>query len=95
MLDVVILLINDLSNEAYVPNKKENLNLTLFSMITGINKSKALIKNISCEYKCRFDGRKCNLESHLCQKDCVSNRATCNCENSKCLANIQQFSNYM
>ena len=30
-------------------------------MITGINESKTLAKHISCECKCRFDGRKCNL----------------------------------
>ena len=29
-------------------------------MITGINKSKRLTKHISCECKCKFDGRKCN-----------------------------------
>ena len=26
-------------------------------MITGINESKTLTKQISCEYKCRFDGK--------------------------------------
>ena len=29
-------------------------------MITGINESKTLTKHISCEYRCKFDGRKCN-----------------------------------
>ena len=28
--------------------------------ITGINESKTLKKHVSCECKCRFDGRKCN-----------------------------------
>ena len=28
-------------------------------MITGINELKTLAKHISCESKCRFDGRKC------------------------------------
>ena len=27
-------------------------------MITGINESKMLTKDMSCECKCRFDGRK-------------------------------------
>ena len=31
-------------------------------MITGINESKTLTKHISCECKCKFDGRKCNLD---------------------------------
>ena len=29
-------------------------------MIIGINESKTLAKHVSCECKCRFDGRKCN-----------------------------------
>ena len=29
-------------------------------MITSINQRKALTKHISCECKCRFDGKKCN-----------------------------------
>ena len=29
-------------------------------MITGINESKTLTKDISCEYKCKLDQRKCN-----------------------------------
>ena len=26
-------------------------------MVTGINESKTLTKDISCEYKCKFDGK--------------------------------------
>ena len=51
--------LNDLSNKVCVPNKTEDLNLCVFCMITGINESKTLTKNISCECKCRFDGRTC------------------------------------
>ena len=29
-------------------------------MVTGINESKTLTKYISCEYKCKFYGTKCN-----------------------------------
>ena len=47
--------LNDLSNKACVPNKTEDLNLSLFNMITGINESKTLIKHISCESKCKCD----------------------------------------
>ena len=47
-----------LSNKACVSNKTEDLNLSMFNMIAGINESKTLIKHISCEYKCKFDGRK-------------------------------------
>ena len=47
--------LNDLSNKVCVPNKTEDLNLSMFNMITGINESKTLTKHISCGYKCRFD----------------------------------------
>ena len=98
--------LNDLSNKACVPNKTEDLNLSMFNMITGMNESKTLTKHISCECKSRFDGRKCNSNQwwnnskcrceckkrHVCEKDYVSNPATCNCENGKYLASIMDDS---
>ena len=66
--------VNNLSNKVCVPNKKEDLKLIMFNMIRGINESKTLIKHISCEYKCKFDGRKCNSNqkwnSDKCQCEC-------------------------
>ena len=47
-----------MSNKVCVPNKTEDLNLSLFNMITGINESKILTIDISCECKCKFDGNK-------------------------------------
>ena len=44
------------------PNKTEDLNLSVFNMILGIHKSKRLTKHVSCEGKCKFDGRKCNSD---------------------------------
>ena len=52
--------LNDLSNKICIPNKTEDLNLNVFSMITGINKSKTLTKHVSCECKCKLYGTKCN-----------------------------------
>ena len=52
--------LNDLSNKACVPNKREDLNLRVFNMITGINESRTLTKHVSCKCTCKFDGRKCN-----------------------------------
>ena len=49
--------VNDLSNNVCVPDKTEVLSLSLFNMIAGRNKSKILTRDISCESKCRFDGR--------------------------------------
>ena len=46
-----------LSNKVCVPNKTEDLNLSEFNMITGINEPKILTKHTPCEYKCRFDGK--------------------------------------
>ena len=54
--------LNDLSNKVCVPNKTEDLNQSMFNMISGKNESKVLTKDISCECKCKFDGRKCNSD---------------------------------
>ena len=54
--------LNDLPNKVCVPNKTEDLNLSVFNIITGINESKTLTKHISCKCKCIFDGRKCNSD---------------------------------
>ena len=92
--------LNDLSHKVSVPNKTEALNLIVFNMITEINESKRLTKYISCERKCKFDGRKCSLNQwwnndkcwceykkhHLREKDYAWNPATCSCENGKYLA---------
>ena len=51
-----------LSNKVCIPNKTKDLNLSGFNIVTGINESKTLIKHISCEYKCKFDGRKYNSD---------------------------------
>ena len=41
--------INDLTSKVCVPNKTKDLNLSVFNIIPGINKSKTLAKYISCE----------------------------------------------
>ena len=46
---------NDLSDKICVPNKTEDLNLSVFNMNTGINESKTSIKHLSFKCKCRFD----------------------------------------
>ena len=75
-------------------------------MITAINESKTLTKHISCECKCRFDGKKCSSDQwwnsnkcrceskkhHVCEKDYVWNPASCSCENGKYLASIMDES---
>ena len=49
--------LDDFSNKVCAPNKTEDLNLSVFNMITEKNELKILTKHISCECKCKFDGR--------------------------------------
>ena len=57
-------------------------------MITGINESKVLTEHTSCEWKCNFDGRKCNSNQNwnndrhcVCERDLIWNPATSRYEN--------------
>ena len=59
--EVVILLMIYLIEYAF-PSKTEDLNWSVFNVITGINELKTLTKHISCECKYKFDGRKCNSD---------------------------------
>ena len=81
-----------MSNKVCFPNKTEDLNLSVFNVITGINESKTLAKHISCECKCKFNGRKCSRceckKHHVCEKDHIWNPATSSCKNGKYLASI-------
>ena len=52
--------VNDLPNKVCIPNQTEDLNLNVLHVITGINELKTLTKYISCECKCKFDGKNCN-----------------------------------
>ena len=91
--------LNDLSNKAYIPNKTEDLNLSMSNMITEKTKSTFLTKDISCECRCKCDGRKCEKwnnvncrceceKHHICEKDYISNPAIFSCKNGKYLTNI-------
>ena len=43
-----------------VPNKTEDLSLSMFNMIAEIYGSNPWTKDVSCECKCNFDRIKCN-----------------------------------
>ena len=47
-------------------------------MISGINELKTLAKHASCEWKCKFDGRKCNSNQKWNNDKC-----RCDCKSSK------------
>ena len=75
-------------------------------MITGINESKTLTKHISCECKCKFDGRICKSDQwwnikrcwreckkgHVCKNKNVSDSVTFTWKNGKYLASIMDNS---
>ena len=65
-------------------HKTEDLNLSVFNMITGLNESKISTKHISCECKCKFDGRKCNLNqkcnNDICWSECKNPKKHHVCE---------------
>ena len=91
MLEVVILILNNLSIKVCIPNKTEHLHLSVFKMITGVNESKTLTKDISCKCTCKLNGRKCNSNQwwknnkcrceckkhHVCERRYVWNPSTC------------------
>ena len=99
MLEVAILWMID---KVCIPNKTEDLNLSVFNIITFIYESRTLTKHLSCERKSKFDvpKRKSNQwwnkdncwceckKHHICEKGNVWNLATCNYENGKYLASI-------
>ena len=60
----------DLPNKLCVPNKTDDLNLSVFTMITEINESKTLTKHISCECKCRFNRTKCSSDQWWNDDNC-------------------------
>ena len=94
--------LNDLPKKVCVPNKTEDLNLSVFILIKGINESKTLAKHISCECKCKFDWKQCHSDQwwnndkcqceckkrHVCEKKYIWNPSSSSCENGKYLGSI-------
>ena len=60
--------VNDLYNRVCVPSKTEDLDLSIFNMITEMNELKTVTKHISCECKCKFDGKKIYFKSKVEQQ---------------------------
>ena len=58
--------------------KTEDLNLSVFNMITGINVSKIFTKHVSCKRECKFDGRKSNSNQKW-----NNDKRRCECKNLK------------
>ena len=66
--------LNDSFNKVCVSNKTKVL--ILIVLIKKINEFKILTKHVSCECKCRFDERKCNLDEWWNNDKC-----RCECKN--------------
>ena len=99
-------IINDLSNKACLPNKTEDLNLSVLNMITEINESKHQPSIYHAHVNVNFlkqnvikinGGITINVylsvkKHHICEKEYVWKPATCNFENGKYLASIMNDS---
>ena len=79
--------------------KKQDINVKVFNMITNKNEAKTIAKHTLCDYKCKFSSTTCNSNKkwndkkcqrkckkyRTCKKDCSWNPSTCLYENSKYL----------
>ena len=76
--------IPDLSGRTCVPNKTEDVNLSVFNLITRINESKTLAKHISCKCNCKLHCKKYNsnqkLNNDKCLSECKNTKKHCVCE---------------
>ena len=52
--------LSDLSYKVCLPNETEDLNLSVFNMITRMNETETLKKHVSCKFECKLDDRKFN-----------------------------------
>ena len=93
--------LNDLSNKVYISNKREDLNLSVFNMITCINEWKMLTKdtymNLMEQNVSQINGEitvnvDVSVKTIIYVKKIVKSPATCNCENGKYLASIMDDS---
>ena len=57
--------LNDLSNKLFIPNKTEDLNLSVFNIITCINELQTLTKNISCKRRVQVEKNASQINSGI------------------------------
>ena len=67
--------VDDLSTKICVPSKTTDINVQVFNIITRINEAKTLMKQISCNYKCKFNSTTCDSNwkwnNDKCQCECT------------------------
>ena len=49
--------VDDLSTMISVPSKTKDINFKVFNMTAKINEARALVKHISCDFKCKFNSK--------------------------------------
>ena len=88
--------------QKHVFEKKQKTNFKAFNLITNKTDAKTVTKHISCDFKCKFNSKKCNSNqkwnNETCQWKCKNYRKCKNyyswnpttgiCENSKYLKSI-------
>ena len=58
--NVIWNVVDNLSTKIQVPGKRKDINVKVFNMTMRINETKALVKHISCNCKCKFNSITCN-----------------------------------
>ena len=89
--------LDDLSNKVCVPNKTEDLNLSVLNMVTEINESNVNVHLMEQNVIQINGGITINVNVSVknmiyVKKNYISNPVTCNCENGKYLASIMDDS---
>ena len=51
--------LDDLSTKICIPSEPKDINVIVFIMIATKNKAKAIVKHISCDWKCKLDSSIC------------------------------------
>ena len=67
---------NALSPKMCVPKETKDVNVKAFNMITNKDEAWAMTEHISCDCKCNFNSRTCNLKQNWNDKICQ-----CECKN--------------
>ena len=74
---------NLLSPKVCVPKETKNINVKVFNMLKNKDVAKTMIKQISCDCKCKFNSTTCNSNEKWNNKTCQ-----CECKNyCKCKKN--------
>ena len=57
--------VDDLFPKICILSKRKGVNVKIFNMITRLNEAKAVVKHLSCDFKCKFDSTVCNTNQKM------------------------------